>query len=172
MAIKIKNLLYRGHVVARQATGEANPPPAIIEMRDVWHRPPLGPPLAGSRATLGHRGHVKSQSREAKARRRDLCLRALALRAQGLSIQAIAAQIGVSTALAGRWLVGVYPPTVLERPHPRRGGGLPRNRAPRFLDGPERYVVVYPPDGGEPYGVLIPSEDALDRPEDGVSVSE
>ena len=85
------------------------PPPATIERRDFWNRPPLGPPLAGRRATSGGRGHRVSQSDHAKARRRALAWEAYQMRLEGYSIRAIAEALGVGKTTVGRWLYGVYP---------------------------------------------------------------
>jgi hypothetical protein len=107
-----------------------------LDRYDVWDRPPIGPPLAGSRATAGGRGHRRSQSAEAREQRRALATRALWLRlVEGRSIRDVATQLGISRTVAGRWLRGAYPRTVASRPHPRYGAGLPRGRHIPFSGG-------------------------------------
>lgn len=115
--------LKRTHrVLEVWADGERYPAPALLERPDFWNRPPMGPALS-SAATRGGRGNRRSQSAEAKARRRALCLQAYELRRQGLSQRAIAARLGISKGLVSRWLYGVepggvtYAPTRVELQH-------------------------------------------------------
>jgi hypothetical protein len=70
-------------------------------------RPPLGPPLAGKRATCGGRGNRRCQTDEAKAARVALAWRAYNLRVGGgLSIRDIAETLGVGKTTVGKWLYG------------------------------------------------------------------
>jgi hypothetical protein len=71
-------------------------------------RPPLGPPLAGRRATAGGRGNRRSQTDEAKSARFALAWQAWHMRViEGASLREIAAAVGRSPSTVGRWLWGV-----------------------------------------------------------------
>lgn len=76
-------------------------------------RPPFRR-LAGKRAVLAGRGRRASQSPAAIQARAELIIRAWELRVtHGLTIRAIALEVGRSPSLVGRWLIGI----------PRMGGG-------------------------------------------------
>jgi hypothetical protein len=72
-----------------------------------WLRPPIGPALHGRHSSASGRGHRRTHTAEAKAARVALACRAWELRCAGLTIRAIAAQLGVGKTTAGKWLVGV-----------------------------------------------------------------
>ncbi len=81
--------------------------PEPLGVDAVFHRPPLGPARCGKRSTAGGRGHRKSASDAARARRFALCWQAYQLRLQGLSVRVIAARLGVGKTVCGGWLRGV-----------------------------------------------------------------
>jgi DNA-directed RNA polymerase specialized sigma24 family protein len=73
-------------------------------------RPPFRR-LAGQRATLAGRGRRRSQTLEAITDRRIMAADVWRMRVtEGMTIREIAAVVGRSPSLVGRWLVGV-PPT-------------------------------------------------------------
>lgn len=75
----------------------------------LYDRPPFKR-LAGKRAVLAGRGRRASQSPEAIQARAELQLVAWRLRVtQGLTIRRIAAEVGRSPSLVGRWLRGIPP---------------------------------------------------------------
>lgn len=82
-------------------------PAGGVSVEALLARPPFRR-LAGRRATCAGRGHRASQSLEAISDRRELVLTAWRLRVtQGRSIREIAALVGRSRSLVGRWLRGI-----------------------------------------------------------------
>jgi hypothetical protein len=97
-------------LVEYSGSGQKHPAPAVLVRDDFWRRPPIGPPLAGKRATAGGRGHRRSASPEAQGERRRLAMQAYRLRTEGgMTIRQIAARLGVGKTTVGRLLYGVLP---------------------------------------------------------------
>ena len=83
-------------VVEHTASGQRYPAPAVLVRPDFWDRPPIGPPLAGRRATASGRGHRRINRGDVQARRRRLAYQAYVMRAEGgFTIREIAARLGV-----------------------------------------------------------------------------
>jgi hypothetical protein len=82
------------------------------------------------------RNLLPQNRRQARDRRIQLADEALRLRlVEALSIQTIADRIGTSKGVVARWLKGIYPLEILDRPWRRHGANLPRQaqQSPRSV---------------------------------------